>query len=519
MNVRPRFWPVPIPDPKLCQCPACEEPLVFIGNDEPYSGHFYRCPKCLSEYDKCTSCERPALTADGKCIGHDPNPDKDAKLFAREFEKMAYGRGGSVNADCSRWVFPDGLYMLEERFESINFSEAIFLKSVYAVEMKASRIDFSRARFAENVTFHECSLRGADFSGAHFEKDVVFEHGTTIGTGAFEHATFAGRAEFDRVTFLGDVKFVATRFASRVSFGYCDFEPTEDAGSSVADFTFAEFAEPDAVRFFRINRKTKQPFRMRVRGCDVRECHFADVNWHRESGRLMLEDEFDLEDGRLEKVRHQQEFDKWKDDYEFNPEWLPEPFEPTGHDLVATSYRQLVANFERDRAFDLAEECWISVMELKRIGPTNSWATKTAIEVYRRASVYGTSYVRALVVLILAVLVAFPTLLSLPFARMARSTEPDRDIAFSRRIALPRHRYETVLSQSIRQGRHNVAAITHIIGRAMLLSVETATFQRNPRYVATSAYARSIVALESVVIVGQTALFLLALRRRFRSST
>ena len=168
---------------------------------------------------------------------------------------------------------------------------------------------------------------------------------------------------------------------------------------------------------------------------------------------------------------------------------------------MAIAYRQLVSNFEKERAYDLAEECKIGAMEMKRLDPKNFLFPKkwrwlrwlgeniSAAGLYRWTSRYGTSYTRALLVLF-GLLVIFALLFALPWSAIQRE-----------KPSLPPQPFLRVL---------------HRLGAGLFHSLEVATFQRDSLYGVPTRFGHFASTLETILVPAQLALFLLALRRRFR---
>ena len=153
-----------------------------------------------------------------------------------------------------------------------------------------------------------------------------------------------------------------------------------------------------------------------------------------------------------------------------------------------------MSNFERTRNYELAEDCSIGAMEMKRRDPTQPRLGRWALGVYRWASLYGSSYTRALAVLIILLFVVFGPAFALPWAGLERAAT------------------EEIMSPKA-SGWLQVA---EDFQAAMLHSLEVATFQRNRLHVPSGYFGRVVSALETVVIPAQLALLLLARRRRFR---
>ena len=93
-----------------------------------------------------------------------------------------------------------------------------------------------------------------------------------------------------------------------------------------------------------VNRGTRQGLRVRFVGANVEGVTFVDVHWYRTDGRMVLQDEADISEPG-------------------------EQHPPHRYEEVATTYRNLVSNFAKARAFDLLEDCQCGVMEMKRLDP------------------------------------------------------------------------------------------------------------------------------------------------------
>ncbi len=236
---------------------------------------------------------------------------------------------------------------------------------------------------------------------------------------------------------------------------------------TMVDFSGAHFENPSRVKFSEVNKKSEKGFRARFIDCNIKDVQFVDVNWHRWSGRRVLQDEIDI----IGPIK--------KEESEYQ-QFVKQTFgtEPTPYELVAAAYRQLINNFEQVRDYDSSEDFSIGAMEMKRLDPAQPTLVRLAVSLYRLVSNYGSSYPRALGVLALMVLV-FGLLYSL--------------------VGLTPRLGQTVLEP---------------VG--FIHAVEVATFKSETHAIAGSGLAWLLEMLERVMIPAQVALFLLALRRRFR---
>jgi hypothetical protein len=190
-------------------------------------------------------------------------------------------------------------------------------------------------------------------------------------------------------------------------------------------------------------------------------------------------------------------------------------YRQTDPELVAVIYRQLATSFEASRNHDLAEACISGMWEMKRRDRSIGRLNGLAVGIYRVASVYGSSFWRALLVLAILVCIVFPSLYAIPSIAVvptpsAMGIDVKGPDAHAHSVFESRLRHWTSVAKRLRD------SVWIHCRRAFLLSVETASFSRNAAYTTESLFGRLLVSLESVLVAGQAALFLLALRRRFR---
>jgi hypothetical protein len=233
------------------------------------------------------------------------------------------------------------------------------------------------------------------------------------------------------------------------------------------DFHWTTFERPELILFRQVNkpglhcRKVEPPEGLRASFLNSRVEHvrFEGVNWYRQKGRMVLQDELDS-GGQV-----------------------------MAYELVATTYRQLVSNFEAARAYHDAEDCKIGAMEMERLDHHQPLLRRLAATVYKWASVYGSSYERALTVL-LALLLGFGFLFALP---------------------------SVSIQYVSKQGSHPVPPGWRRVAAGISHSLDVATFQRVDPHEFEGFFWRPLTLTESIVVPSQLALFLLALRRRFRT--
>jgi len=437
-------------------------------------------------------CGRPIYAApagvdtDPLCLMHSRDKNKDTELF-QHYIRCIYQNTSDEDSttecfDFGRFVFPEALFTGWTFRKPVDFSDAEF----------ATTPDFREAKFVGDAKFERAHFeRGANFHGAVFEQKAVFREATFNGDANFRHATFDEFTDFTRVDVTGVLNFSGLRI------------PREGH-----------------VLLHGINRirekKSPPELRLRLWNTLVECIRFEDVRWHRRGGRLVLQDELDVKDMRSGK---QEENEK---------------LHPVPHEVVADAYRRLVNNFEKNRQYELAEECVIGEWEMGRINPHkypllarkrnqsvhhfHGWLPRWLSEhlsftyLYRLLSLYGASYRRALAwlaVLLLAFAVIFPIF----GLRPAKGS----DLKPQCPTAAPSSPEASHISWRCALAHENVSAeFWGTFKTGLWASVEAATFQRDKLVEPANGYGRALAILESIAVPGQAALFFLALRRRFR---
>jgi hypothetical protein len=530
-------------------------------------------------------CGRPTYPAppntdpEPVCLMHSHDPDKATVLFLEEMEAILDGTSRynpKDKSDFTRFVFPlanfrSHEFTLHAIFEGATFSQAAnFFEATFnqAADFEGATftqvVDFRRVTFTRPADFHEATFNQAadfrhttftqaaifleatfdqavDFRWSTFTQDATF-HGATFNQAAdfravtfvkeadfraaaftqavdffratftlaayFNHATFTQSANFTQVTFTRRADFYLATFHQAASFKWVTF--TQDARFPSAtfrqavDFYGATFQQPAQAVFKQVNKKESSGLRACFVNCEVEAVKFIDVHWHRYEGRMVLQDELDITSG-----------------------------ESTDYGLVAVAYRQLVNNFEKNRNYSLAEDCFIGAMEMTRLNPANfllarwppakkfyenhMWARKlgewfSVLNLYRLLSKYGSSYTRALGVLgvmFLALVLLFPWL----GLRMAESASAE-PAATRASVICPD---EAPISWC-RAWNHDDRAteLWRTFRSGVLTVAEVATFQRGRLIEPATTWGRGLAIVATILIPGQLALLFLALRRRFR---
>ena len=522
------------------------------------------CPVEMSDSEPCGRPIQSSPTgADEEpvCLMHSRDPKKDKAKFRQEIDAILKSTSANNRPpdklDFTRFVFPevdfrsvefarDAIFRGADFAEIASFEGASFTHKATFIKARFSQTaNFPMAKFTQVADFSRATFsQGAVFRDAAFSKKAEFTRALFDQVSDFKEATFDSEADFYAVTFSQNTSFEGARFKQECIFGFATFariaefqwamfnQSADFSGtafnhraifsgasftngadfrwatfSQEADFGWALFEQPTKVCFDEVNKSSPVGLRACFANCSVEEVNFTDVHWHRRKGRIILQDELDIVSGES------------KDKKEYG--------------LVAVAYQQLVNNFEKVRNYDLAEDCFIGAMEMKRLDPRNfpfgrnktmknvyetsgvarrlgGWVS--LINAYRVLSSYGSSYTQALVMLgvLLLIFACFFPVFGLHMARAGDSPM----IAVDSPAFCP----ELASVSWCRAWAHEYRSreMWKTFKAGFWAALEGATFQRRTTVVSATTWGQRLAVLEMVVIPGQFALFLLALRRRFK---
>jgi uncharacterized protein YjbI with pentapeptide repeats len=449
-----------------------------------------------SEYPKI-KCANPALPrdAEGLCILHSRQQDKDREKFIAavqsKMELEAY--------DFSGVIFPEGFRFPERTFKKyVIFSYAKFLGDISFTDATfVGRSSFKETEFSGKTDFNSAIFCGqSTFEEAKFRDDAYFFHANFFEMVFFIGAEFYGRAYFSGAAFMMESDFQATFFKDVVF---------EEAGFyESADFDKAIFLE--RATFKSINRrqplirrnkcpnasnfngvKWPPPFKGKFgdiklqdkgalcfqdlslsdvcfEGTDLREVEFKNVSWPCRWGRNIIYDEFLFYQPVLvlEEIpnKYRAEFKK--------------PTRET-YARIEDLYRQLKLNYQKEGDLKNVSDFYYGEMEMYRRASKWRWFPYR-YNLYWALSGYGERPFRALGWLA-GFLLVFPLTIWLLGLDIS---SPGQSPGF----------WET-----------------------FSYMFEKVTLKR-PELASINSLGRFIISLGLLIIPGQAALFLLALRNR-----
>ena len=311
------------------------------------------------------------------CPLHDPDPDKDCKVFYAELIQVV--NTAKINR---RPIELDGVTFPSGSMDK--FRNALELNDV---GLKCNHTTFYCDAWFKNVTFGGVS----EFRGAKFLKEANFSLAKFEGYASFEAASFKEEAKFLNAVFGGDVIFDAIR-CPKIDFTLADFKgsgrfrgtPTRllFADSEQVVFDEAKFLLPEGIRFAHVDFN-----RCSLLKTDLRKIDFSGVVWSQAGQSL------------------------WKRHCLFTKQ--PEKQVRTE---LETAYRQIRQSYEDRRNYPEAGDFYYGEMEQKR---KRTWSPLTIL--YWLSSGYGQRPVQAFLVL-LALLICFTWLFLLTGIEVAENS-------------------------------------------------------------------------------------------------
>lgn len=409
----------------------------------------------------------------------------DADFFQTEF------REGIFNSA----KFDGHTVFAEAAHGSLNMSNATFGGGASFVETRIRLGLYGGTVFSGETTFWPVTFTEAgDFQFAKFLAAAAFREVQFEQVADFSAAVFRGTTEFDRVTFQGNAEFGGSAVEGRLEFAADDDSQCFEAG---ADFSNVRLDPKSVMSFERVDLSDAS-----FLWTNIESVVFKDVRWRASERKF----------GPIRLTRH-----ALADEYQtagVHPDYAP----------LSLNYRQLVRNYEAQRDYETAESFYIGEMEMQRrqlglgrprlAGFFRSWLNGHGL--YLLLSRYGTSYMWSLA--ILAVLVAAISLLMLGAGFRTALDATQGGSSTSAAVTLPS--ISTIQYGLWFDTEHPVAAEPRQwlrdYGRAFIFTTSILTLQRSRPYEPINSLGWLCMYLASVALVGQTALVLFAIRRRFK---
>ncbi len=431
-------------------------------------------------------------TEDQKCIFHSSKVDQKKESFSIELDR--YIKQRRFVYDFTSFIFP------AVSLNGKSFNDPVFFnRSVFHGEADLSNTEFSfdadfrDAEFLNIVNFDKCKFHHsayfsrvgfhfAKFSSAKFMGEVDFFRAEFINMADFSGAEFHDIATFAEALFQEDVDFQFSTFYNQAYFiGFNEYKCFN------RELNFSRiFLEKDAVIYFEKVNLTKST----LLDTNVEQVIFRDVEWHKPDKIWMRRKQALWDEFRPLDKEENRDFEK-----------------------IAENYRQLVLNYERKRDYETAENFHIGEMEMRRKKKGSDTKNKlgrgikecvNSYTLYKVLSYYGTSYWQSFFVLLF-----FLGLFSAFF--LYAGFEPSEKTTAG---------LSGIIEYNISSDtEHKPVSFGQWLGdyrEAGLLTLSIITFQRERFYEPVGHYSRCWLFVSVIVLTGQAAMVLLAIRRRFR---
>lgn len=432
----------------------------------------------MTAVGRCKVCGRD-LYDEKFCVFHSRKADKDAKLFQRQLDEIFEDKS-LESYDLALFVFPAGISFPKKIDKSIDFGSAVF----------QAKADFSGRTFQEMVTFVNVTFQGAAFfDAAVFRRRVFFGSATFKDKASFFRSHFQDEATFFETEFKKKVSFRVTTFKGVTKFWDAMFHDIVDYRGAIiehvleidqenkqkvfskeeVDFSSVKFSEPERVIIRKVDLS-----KFRFLSTDLRKVEFVDVDWGGKGVRNWVYDE-------MMPDRSTNKFD---------------------YPLIALLYRKLRANYEENLNYPEAGDFHIGEMECKRRNYKTWFGKNLSLTAwYKYVSNYGESYRRPLFFWILPILIIFPILFmysgveGVDHAASNYLIDYDLDLTS---FLLKKHAWENDYL------------------KAFVYSLSVFSLVRDKQYRPIDNWGHFWMVSESILSPVLIALFLLALRRRFR---
>jgi hypothetical protein len=401
-------------------------------------------------------CGNPPLAGDpqGFCILHSENEAKDPVAFQEALR--------------ARWEHVDDRSL---DFRGVWFPFRFDPRDYFGTRVFDKPVDFSWACFGKEAIFSGAIFKeDANFLRARFTEEVHFYRAVFGWRVNFSHVEFGGEADFYGANFPGPADFRSAKIKGPMIFkgGYEPGRPP--APTKVfprwSSFAFLQLGPEAVLRFQDLSLE-----RVEFAGNDMRRMEFSHVQWHPYRERQALYDEILL--------RQAEKADPWF--WKWFCFYAPcsDPPSPWGdkYGEVERLYRDLQENYEKARDYKKMGDFHYGEMEMHRRASKWRWFPFYWYNLYWALSGYGERPSRAFGLLIFF-LVAMTVLLG--WAGLE--------------ILDPKH--------------------SNGYGDPFFYLLQKVTLQR-PTWAEPGGFWGKLVAGFSVLLIpGQAALFLLALRNR-----
>jgi len=340
-----------------------------------------------------------------------------------------------------------------------DFSGTIFEWEISFRKVQFKATDFSNATFSERSNFEDATFSGsANFSGAAFSKRVDFFRATFSEEADFSGTTFSNWADFRTAIFFKNAFFSNSKFLGQTSF---NGETFLDNGN------FQNVFINEIIRFEGVSVK-----KVTFLDTDLRKMDFKYCKWENVRGRFVLYDEIQI----------------WsKRDYREK-----EYGKITKVEILYRSLKQKSIT-EKDKA---AASNW-HYGEHEMFRKANLFRRFFPFSIsflYWISSGYGERPFRAGITLLFLIF-TISVIFGITGIKPINEKESSKEIS--------------IIGKDNKPNFHN-------FGKALLATIQFVTLEGNPKFVPATLIGEYLKIAATIIVPFQGALFILALRNRYR---
>lgn len=290
------------------------------------------------------------------------------------FEKAMFGQ----EAQFIGAKFSDDTNFLQTTFkDNVNFSRSMFgSRTCFRESIWGYGVKFDNSRFCDETNFERTVFGSVSFRGTVFGNSTMFYMPTFEKWVAFNQAKFGGLAVFLQPRFKGDASFGGALFEGGVRIEGRDKDDAEQCVFlGEADFRRIQFLHPEQAVFYKVDLSKA----LLTEIFNLEKVRFWDVRWAKKDGGCAIYDE-------LSKAKE-----------------IDTP-------IIAQTYRQLWKNYDESLEYHTAGDFHIGSMRMKetylrrRLSSADAdlWLRAhdlfvlTVNGLYRSVSNYGERYGKAL---------------------------------------------------------------------------------------------------------------------------
>jgi uncharacterized protein YjbI with pentapeptide repeats len=322
-----------------------------------------------------------------------PNKDKDAfnSIIKKQIESNDYNFQG--------YFFPV-ITFNEKRFYNADFSGAIYYGYVsFEKAIFYGYTRFESSNFLDDVNFSKAIFNGyadfrfitfseqANFSFTQYHHSASFLHTKFYSYANFWFCTFKEKSDFEYARFIEFANFRGINIEGKLIFSWINYDLNPNYFNG--DFSILEIREQGSLIF-----EHSSLSKIRFEDSDLRIPQFYAVTWRRYWGRNVIHDEMELRQRENVKITNSLISTSYLADVSINYinyndiyPFIDEAYPRFGD--IEKLYRELKINYEIQEDYKNAGDFHYGEMEMHRRGSKWCWFPFYWYNIYRWLSGYG----------------------------------------------------------------------------------------------------------------------------------